>query len=102
MIGWLAASIDGNEERGKMISDLQKAASHGQLGLVGISWRVWLCSVGIGYAQLGSFRYSGPDLSWILIPPPSFPPGFFVNLDAVMLRLCGPFLDPSNANFWKR
>ena len=30
MIGWLAATIDGNEERGKMISDLQKAASHGR------------------------------------------------------------------------
>ena len=29
MIGWLAATIDGNEERGKMVSDLQKAASHG-------------------------------------------------------------------------
>jgi len=28
--------------------------------------------------------------------------GFFVNLDAVLLKLCGPFMDPSNANFWKR
>jgi hypothetical protein len=28
--------------------------------------------------------------------------GFFINLCAVMLKLCGPFMDPSNANFWKR
>lgn len=34
MINWLAATIDGNEERGKMISDMQKAASHGE----GITW----------------------------------------------------------------
>ena len=35
-----------------------------------------------------------------LYPPPLV--GFFVNLNAVLLRLCGPFMDPSNANFWKR
>ena len=29
MISWLAAAIDGNEERGKMQMDIQKAASHG-------------------------------------------------------------------------
>lgn len=28
--------------------------------------------------------------------------GFFVNLDAVLLKLCGPFLDPSSGAFWKR
>ena len=28
--------------------------------------------------------------------------GFFVNLSAVLLKLCGPFMDPSNVNFWKR
>lgn len=28
--------------------------------------------------------------------------GFFLNLDAVMLKLCGPFLDPSSDVFWKR
>ena len=30
MISWLAAAIDGNEERGKMQMDIQKAASHGK------------------------------------------------------------------------
>ncbi len=29
MITWLAAVIEGNEERGKMRADLQRAASHG-------------------------------------------------------------------------
>jgi hypothetical protein len=28
--------------------------------------------------------------------------GFFVNLDAVLLKLCGPFLDPGSGVFWKR
>lgn len=28
--------------------------------------------------------------------------GFFFNLSAVLLKLAGPFLDPTNANFWKR
>jgi hypothetical protein len=28
--------------------------------------------------------------------------GFFVNHNAVMLRLSGPFLDPTSPNFWKR
>ncbi|GAX74152.1 hypothetical protein CEUSTIGMA_g1601.t1 [Chlamydomonas eustigma] len=56
MIQWLASTIEGNEERGKMVMDPMKAASH----------------------------------------------GFFINLNAVLLRLCGPFMDPSNPNFWKR
>jgi len=28
--------------------------------------------------------------------------GFFINHNAVMLRLAGPFLDPTSPNFWKR
>jgi hypothetical protein len=28
--------------------------------------------------------------------------GFFLNLCAVMLKLCGPFMDPSSQLFWKR
>ncbi|KAL6763344.1 ubiquitin elongating factor core-domain-containing protein [Haematococcus lacustris] len=28
--------------------------------------------------------------------------GFFWNLNQVLLRLCGPFLEPSSPNFWKR
>jgi hypothetical protein len=28
--------------------------------------------------------------------------GFFVNLDAVLLKLCGPFLEPGSGVFWKR
>ena len=28
--------------------------------------------------------------------------GFFLNLNAVMLKLCGPFMDPSSELFWKR
>ena len=28
--------------------------------------------------------------------------GFFANLDAVLLQLCGPFLEPSTGVFWKR
>lgn len=28
--------------------------------------------------------------------------GFFINFNAVMLKLCGPFMDPSNPAFWKR
>jgi hypothetical protein len=28
--------------------------------------------------------------------------GFFINLDAVLLKLCGPFLDPGSGVFWKR
>jgi hypothetical protein len=30
MIQWLASTIDGNEERGKMVMDPMKAASHGE------------------------------------------------------------------------
>lgn len=28
--------------------------------------------------------------------------GFFANFNAVLLKLCGPFLDPSSGVFWKR
>lgn len=28
--------------------------------------------------------------------------GFFLNFSAVLLKLCGPFMDISNPNFWKR
>jgi hypothetical protein len=45
-------------------------------------------------------------------PPPTTHParpptqaashGFLVNLDAVLLKLCGPFMDPSNPHFWAR
>ncbi|KAG1664460.1 hypothetical protein FOA52_006306 [Chlamydomonas sp. UWO 241] len=27
--------------------------------------------------------------------------GFFINFNAVLLKLCGPFMDPSSPNFWK-
>ena len=69
-----------------MITDLQKAASHGEIGA---SFDYFLHSGGV-------FRV---DLYIIRLPPPS---GFFVNLNTVLLKLCGPFMDPSNANFWKR
>jgi ubiquitin conjugation factor E4 B len=28
--------------------------------------------------------------------------GFFLNLNAVLLKLCGPFMDPSSNTFWQR
>lgn len=45
-----------------------------------------------------------PDASPPLPPPLSQAAshGFFISLNAVLLKLCGPFMDPSNATFWKR
>ncbi len=54
MVNWLAATIEGNTERGKMQWSHEKGASH----------------------------------------------GFFLNHNAVMLALSGPFID--SPNFWKR
>jgi hypothetical protein len=39
---------------------------------------------------------------WSLLLQKAASHGFFVNLDAVLLKLCGPFLDPGSGVFWKR
>ena len=60
-----------------------------------------------------TLRHNVSSLSEPMQPPQTFQPlqpniqaaasdGLFVNLGAVLLQLCAPFLDPSAPLFWKR
>lgn len=94
MMAWLAGVMEGNAERAKM------------------QVRVYVCVRPHTHTCWGRRRLQGCVCPRGLITPP--PPyaqmditkaashGFFLNHNAVMLRLAGPFMDPGAPNFWAR
>lgn len=120
MVGWLAGVLEGNGERGKMRPDYKKAASHGffinldQGGLLLLLLLLLLCFCFAFCIVLGQGRRGvRPHADMTRTPLPEAAGDsvhraclhlFATQLRTrvVLLKLCGPFLDPASPNFWKR
>eukprot|EP00798_Chlamydomonas_sp_ICE-L_P032299 gene32299-16867_t len=80
MLSWLSGVLEGNMERGKMHGIREAMLS-------------WLSGALEGNMERDKMHPKADKAA---------SDGFFINFNAIMLKLCGPFMDPSNPNFWKR